>query len=216
MFLRRCERSKNGKKHTYWTLVESVRTAQGSRQKVVAYLGELKACEQSGWAQLGQRLQGDEKPQPTLFDPPHHDDPLPEDETVLVRLKDIRLERLRDFGDVWLAWGLWRLLELDRLLAELMPAGREGVPWPTVAAILTLARLCAPASELHIENVWYRRTALEDLLGVPVEQVHTDRLYAGLDQLLPHKEALEKHLKERLGNLFELKFDLFLYDITST
>ncbi|HMD59462.1 MAG TPA: IS1634 family transposase, partial [Steroidobacteraceae bacterium] len=216
MFLRRCERSKNGKTHTYWALVESIRTAKGSRQKVVAYLGELKPSEQSGWAQLGQRLPDAHKPQPSLFDPPHHDDPVAEEDQVLVRLKDIRLERLRDFGDVWLAWGLWRLLGMDTLLTQLLPAGREEVPWPTVAAILTLARFCAPASERHIENVWYRRTALEDLLGVPVAAVHTDRLYAGLDRLLPHKEALEKHLKERLGNLFDLKFDLFLYDITST
>jgi transposase len=216
MFLRRCERSKNGKTHTYWALVESIRTAKGSRQRVVAYLGELKPSEQNGWAQLGRQLQGQRQPQPSLFDPPHHDDPLSEEETVLVRLKDIRLERLRDFGDVWLAWGLWRLLELDTLLAGLLPRGREDVPWATVAAILTCARFCEPASELHIENVWYRRTALEDLLGVPVERVHTDRLYAGLTQLLPHKEAIEKHLKHRLGDLFELKYDLFLYDITST
>jgi transposase len=216
MFLRRCERSKNGKTHTYWALVESIRTAKGSRQRVVAYLGELQPSEQTGWAQLGPQLRGERQPQPSLFDPPHHDDPLAEEETVRVRLRDIRLERLRDFGDVWLAWGLWRLLELDTLLAGLLPRGREDVPWATVAAILTLARFCEPASELHIENVWYRRTALEDLLGVPVERVHTDRLYAGLTQLLPHKEAIEKHLKHRLGDLFELKYELFLYDITST
>jgi transposase len=216
MFLRRCERRKNGKSHTYWALVESIRTARGSRQRVVAYLGELKASERSGWAQLGPRLQRRERPQPSLFDPPHYDDPLADEERVLVRLKDIRLERLRDFGDVWLAWGLWRLVGLDTLLESLLPPGREEVPWPTVAAILTLARFCAPASELHIENVWYRRTALEDLLGVPVEQVHTDRLYAGLDALLPHKEAIEQHLKKRLGDLFELDYELLLYDITST
>ena len=216
MFLRRCERRKNGKTHTYWALVESMRTAQGSRQRVVAYLGELKPSEQDGWAQLGRRLDGAAQPQPSLFDPPHFDDPVSDDEQVLVRLKDIRLERLRDFGGVWLALGLWRLLGLDRLLLGVMEPGREEVPWPTVAAILTLARFCQPASELHIETTWYRRTALEDLLGVAVEQVHTDRLYAGLDALLPHKEAIEKHLKERLGDLFELDYELLLYDITST
>jgi transposase len=85
-----------------------------------------------------------------------------------------------------------------------------------VAAILTIARFCEPSSELHIEDTWYRRTALEDLLGVAVEKVHTDRLYAGLDQLLPHKAAIERHLKERLGDLFDLHYDLLLYDITST
>ena len=85
--------------------------------------------------------------------------------------RGIRLERLRDFGDVWLAWGLWRLLELDTLLAQQLPPGGEDVPWATVAAILTIARFCEPTSELHIEHTWYRRTALDDLLGVPVRWV---------------------------------------------
>jgi transposase len=215
MFLRRYERRKNGKRHTYWALVESIRTARGSRQRVVAYLGELKRGQRSGWAQLGQRLNGKQRPQPSLFNPPHYDDPT-DDEPVLVKLKGVCLERLRDFGDVWLALGLWRLVGLDELLSSLMPDGREEVPWPVVAAILTIARFCEPSSELHIEDTWYRRTALEDLLGVPIERVHTDRLYAGLDHLLAHKEAIEKHLEERLGNLFDLNYDLLLYDVTST
>jgi transposase len=215
VFLRRCERRKNGKAHTYWALVESVRTARGSRQRVVAYLGELKRSEQSGWAQLGRRMAGNGDPEPSLFDPPHYDDPA-DDELVLVRLKDIQLERLRDFGDVWLASGLWRLLGMDRLLDDLMPSGREDVPWPAVAAILTIARFCEPSSELHIADTWYRRTALDDLLGVAVEHVTDDRLYVGLDHLLPHKEAIERHLKRRLGDLFDLDYDLLLYDVTST
>ena len=215
MFLRRCERRKNGKRHTYWALVESIRTARGSRQRTVAYLGELAASEQSGWAQLGRKLDGQPPPERSLFDPPHYDDPA-DDEPVLVCLSGVRFERLRDFGDVWLALGLWRLLQLDRLLAKLMPLGREDVGWSDMAAILTLARFCEPASELHIEHTWYRRTALDDLLGVPVEKVNTDRLYAALDILLPHKEAIEKHLRERLGYLFDLPCDLLLYDVTST
>jgi hypothetical protein len=132
-----------------------------------------------------------------------------------VQLRGVRLERLRDFGDVWLALGLWRLLGLDTLLGAKMPAGRAEVPWATVAAILTLARFCAACSELHLEDHWYARTALEDLLGVPAEKVHTDRLYAGLDRLLEHKESVEKHLQERLGDLFDLKYELLLYDVTS-
>ncbi len=215
MFLRRCNRRKNGKQHTYWALVESYRTARGSRQRVVAHLGELKANEQNGWAQLAQRLNGKSRPPRSLFDPPHYDDP-GDDEPVEVNLKGVRLERLRDFGDVWLALGLWRLLGLDSLLSEVMTEGREEVSWPMMAAILTIARFCEPSSELHIEDTWYRRTALEDLLGVTPGKVHTDRLYAALDQLLPHKEAIEKHLKERLGELFDLEYELLLYDVTST
>jgi transposase len=223
MFLRRCERSKNGKRHTYWALVESYRTARGSRQRVVAYLGELKPSEENGWAKLGAHLERKDRkqqPQLSLFDPPP--DPAasqssasPEEE-VRVRLSGVQLDRLRDFGDVWLAWGLWRMLGLDKLLERKIEAGREEVPWATVAAILTIARFCEPSSELHIEEKWYRRTALEELLGVAPEKVHTDRLYVGLDQLLPHKETLEKHLRQRFGELFELKCDLLLYDITST
>ena len=117
MFLRRCERSKNGKRHTYWALVESYRTARGSRQRVVAYLGELKPSEENGWAKLGAHLERKDRkqqPQLSLFDPPP--DPAaiqssasPEEE-VRVRLSGVQLDRLRDFGDVWLAWGLWRML----------------------------------------------------------------------------------------------------------
>jgi hypothetical protein len=203
MFLRRYERRAKGGRRTYWALVESVRTGKGSRQRVVAYLGELGRSEQSGWAQLGRSLSGRQRPSRSLFDPPHYDDPSDE-EPVLVRLRDVRFERLRDFGDVWMAWGLWRLLGLDKLLDGLTPAGREEVAWPVVAAILTIARFCEPQSELHIENTWYRGTALEDLLGVSPEKIHTDRLYEGLDRLLPHKPAIEKHLKDRLGDLFDL------------
>jgi transposase len=184
----------------------------------VSYLGELAKHEESGWAKLGRHLDGKQaarRPQLSLFDPPCLAEP-DEDEPVLVKLRGVRFERLRDFGDAWLAWGLWRMLGLDELLAGRIQAGREEIPWSTVAAILTIARFCEPASELHIEEKWYRRTALDDLLGVPPEKVHTDRLYAGLDQLLPHKEAIEKHLRQRLGELFPLRCELLLYDITST
>ena len=215
MFLRRFERRKGRKRHTYWALVESYRTEQGSRQRVVAYLGELKRSEQDGWAQLGRRLNKEDRPQPSLFDPPIYNEP-DDGEPILVKLDGVRMERLRDFGEVWLALGLWRLLGLDALLSELLPPGREDVPWPVVAAILTIARFCEPSSELHIEETWYRRTALDDLLGVSPELVNKDRLYVGLDRLLECKESLERHLKDRLGNLFDLNYDLLLYDITST
>src|SRR3989304_5737913 len=215
MFLRRFQRRKNGKDHAYWALVESYRTAGGSRQRIVSYLGELQATEQSGWAQLSHKLNGKGSRQRTFFDPPVPENSA-DDGPVLVQLNGVRLERLRDFGDVWLALGLWRMLGLDRLLQELMTEGREEVAWSVVAAILVLARFCEPSSELHIETTWYRNTALEDLLGVAAGKVHTDRLYAGLDALLPHKEAIEKHLKERLGNLFDLDYELLLYDVTST
>jgi hypothetical protein len=214
MFLKRMRRRVGRKRFTYWALVESIRTERGPRQRVVAHLGELRSGERAGWAALARHLERKGRPQASLFDPPAY--PEPPEEYQVVDLKGLRLERMRDFGDVWLAWGLWRLLGLDGLLQRLMPAGKEEVSWPAVAAILTIARFCEPSSELHIEDTWYPRTALDDLLGVQAAKVHTDRLYDGLDQLLPHKDAIEKHLSARLGELFDLKYDVLFYDITST
>ncbi len=127
MFLRRCQRHKDGKVHTYWALVESYRTKKGSRQRVVTYLGELKPSERNGWAELGRQLDRKQRPQPTLFDPPAVEETA-DDEPVLVDLKGVRLERLRDFGDAWLALGLWRLVELDVLLEKLLPQGARMCP----------------------------------------------------------------------------------------
>jgi len=214
MFLRRFRKRCSGKTHSYWALVESYRTERGSRQRVVCYLGALKPGEESGWDRLGDNLQGKAKPAPSLFDPPVRPDPEPEVATILP--KKVRLENLRDFGDVWLALGLWRLLELDVLMAKVLPSGREEVPWAQMAAILVAARFCGPQSELHIEQMWYRDTSLADLLGVSADKVHTDRMYACMDFLLPQKEALEKHLKGRIGELFAPSCELLLYDVTST
>jgi transposase len=226
MFLRTCRKRKNGKTHTYWALVESYRTPKGSRQRVLAYLGELAAGEQSGWAKLSQKLAGKEqtadgKPPErirTLFQlapapelPQEHSE-----EAVLVRVRGVRLERSRDFGDVYLGWCAWRLLGLDTFLKKVLPAGREDVPWHQMAAVLTLARFCEPSSEHHIETVWYPRTALDGILDIPAEKIHTDRLYAALDHLLPLKSRLEAHLRDTCQTLFDLKYEILLYDITST
>jgi transposase len=97
-----------------------------------------------------------------------------------------------------------------------MPQGREAIPWSQMAALLVIARLCEPSSELHIAEDWYRKTALEDILGLDPERLYDNRLYRALDRLLPHKEAIERHLKKRLGELFDLEYDLLLYDVTST
>ena len=214
MFLKRLVRRKKGKAHTYWALMESYRTAKGPRNRVVAYLGSLSSGERSGWAHFADKLNGESVADPSLFEP--KDLPGDENHFEVVRVKGVQLKRLRDFGDVYLALILWRLLGLDKLLAQLMPSGREDVSWSVMSAILTIARFCEPSSELHIEDTWYRRTALADLLDVKAAQVHTDRLYAALDRLLPHKRAIEDHLRGRLGRLFDIKYDLLLYDVTST
>jgi hypothetical protein len=195
--------------------LESYRSAKGSRHRVVAYLGKLSAGETSGWEKLSARLEGKAAKEPGLFDAvAAEDDAI--GETALVDLKNVQLANVREFGQVWLAWTLWRMLGLDELLMRQMSRGLEAVPWHVTAAILCIARFCRPSSELHIERHFYPKSALEDLLNVPAAQVQTDRLYRGLDQLLGHKKAIEQHLRQRMGRLFDLRFDILLYDLTST
>jgi transposase len=209
VYLRHSRIRKDGKTHTYWRLVRSVRRHGKVVQETVAQLGELDAEGRAKARALARTITGRDE-QRELFE-----DVGPE-RSVPVRLQQVRLERGRSFGDVWLGWTLWRALKLDALCAELLPEGREAVPWSVMAAVLVIGRLCEPASELHIAEDWYRRTALEDLLTLPSETVNDDRLYRTLDRLLPHKQAIERHLKERLGELFALEYDLLLYDVTST
>ena len=207
MYLRRCYRQKDGKRHGYWALVESYRTSRGPRQRVVAYLGEMDAAGRLGLHQQAagpaavaqRRLFGDVEPQ-----------------WMEVDLKRIAVERKRAFGGPWLGLQLCRRVGLVDFIERTLATGKEEIPWPLMAQILILARLCNPSSELHIAEHFYESSALSDLLGVAAEKVNEDRLYRALDQLLPHKEALEKHLKNRLGELFELDYDLLLYDVTST
>ena len=210
MYLRHTTVRKNGKTHSYWRLVRSVRRGRRVVQETVAQLGELDEQGRARAGALALRITGREE-QYELFEAPAG-----RSEPVAVRLDHIRLERARRFGDVWLGWRLWRALALDRFCEDRLVEGRERAPWPAIVAILVIARLCEPASELHIAEDWYRRTALDDLLGVPAERVNDDRLYRALDRLLPHKQALETHLKERLGALFDLDYELLLYDVTST
>lgn len=207
MYLRRCYRSKDGKRHAYWALVKSVRTAQGPRQQVVAYLGEMDESGRMGVQELA-RGEGPD-PQRELFDPPGP-------RWVEVDLSRVRVQNTRSFGGPWLAMQVVKKLGLAERLDQLMPIGREQVPWALTALVLVICRLCDPSSELKIAESLFGQSALPDLLGVGTEQVNDDRLYRALDRLLPHKTELEKHLKRRLGELFELKYDLLLYDVTST
>ena len=210
MYLRHTTLKKNGKAHTYWRLVRSVRREGKVVQETVATLGELDA-EGRAKARALARQMGARPAEPGLFDAPT----LPSG-PVPVHLDKIRLERPRDFGAVWLGWTLWRALRLDEFLDHAVERGREDAPWPQMAAVLVLARLCEPSSELHVAEDWYRKTALPDLLGIAAEKVNENRLYRALDALLPHKVDLEKHLRARLGELFDVSYDLLLYDMTST
>jgi transposase len=212
VYLRHTTRRKDGKSHVYWRLVRSVRRGGKVVQETVAQLGELDAEGRARAAELARNICGhaQERGQGQLFDSTRPS------EALAVKLDGVRLERSRSFGAVWLGLKLWQALKLDEVSREHLPAKRERVPWTDVIALLVIARLYEPSSELYVAEKWYRTTALEDLLGVSAETIYDERLYRALDRLLPHKEALEKHLVKRLGELFDLDYDLLLYDVTST
>jgi transposase len=209
MYLRHTIRKKDGKVHRYWCLVRSVRVGRRVIQQTVAHLGELDNEGRIQARALAHRLIGVPEQAPLFSDGSEH-------LTVPVRLKGIRVERSRQFGDVYLALALWRGTGLAQLCNELLPTGKERVAWEKIAAILVAARLCEPASELHIAEDWYRRTALCDLLQVGDEEINKDRLYRGLDHLLKHKATIEAHLSRRAGELFAVQNEVLLYDVTST
>ena len=216
MFLRLNRRTKDGKDHTYWSLVETVRTPDGPRQKTLCYLGELNSSAQARWLKTIEVFneQG-EAQQLKLF--PAHVEPPPDDPQVArVLLNKVRLERTRQFGSCWLGLALWKRLELDRFFADAVDEQEADVPWSRVAAVLAINRLCAPGSELAVEERWYPSTALDDLLGIEEGKLNDTRLYRCLDRILPHKTKLERHLKQRYGELFGAEFDVLLYDLTST
>ena len=199
MFIRPYFRTTNGKRRAYWALVESYRTERGPRQRIVAWLGQLDEAGRLGVREAALQRSGDT--QQTLFEEP-------KPQWVEVDAAAVRVEGCRQFGGPWLALELIRWLGLDDFLRRVMPCGRETVPWSTSALLLIIARLCEPSSELHIAEHFYRKTALPDLLGVPIEKVDDNRLYRALDALLPHKGELEIFLKEKLGELFELEYDV--------
>ncbi len=209
MFIRPFYRRKNGKRHAYWALVESHRTPSGPRQRIVGYLGALPEGVRKG---VKSTLQGSSaSAQASLF--PESDG---EAEHVEVDSKRVRVENPRAFGGAWLAMELIRALGLDSFIASVLPRGGETVPWHLTALILVICRLLNPSSELHIAEHFYASTALADILGVSGHHIYDNRLYRGLDRLLEKKEELETFLKERLGSLFKLEYDILFYDITST
>src|SRR3990172_8916139 len=209
MFFRPTYVRKNGRRVAYWRLVESYRTARGPRQRTVAYLGQIDEAGRLG-------VQDAAEPQPSSDQQTLFLESNPEPRFVEIDHARVRVENCRQFGGPWLALELVKKLGLHEFLKRVMPRGREEVPWSLTALILVVARLCEPWSELRIAEHFYRQSALCDLLGVPVDKVDDNRLYRGLDELLPHKPALEAFLKQRIGELFAIEYDLLLYDVTST
>jgi transposase len=189
-------------------LVKSLRTAKGPRQQIVAYLGDLDEAGRLGVQQAASGADSSAE-QLEMFDVSHP-------RYVEVDVSGVVVEGMRRFGGPWLALQLIGKLGLKSELDRLMPAGREDVPWSIMSLVLVICRLCDPSSELRIAEHLYERSAMPELLGVGADKINDDRLYRALDELLPHKTELEKHLKLRLGELFNLSYDLLLYDVTST
>jgi transposase len=202
MFLRRHIIRKSGKKHCYWALVESYRTDKGVRQRVVGYIGDITKKQAKALELSAERC---DSYQTDFLSPEELPDKLE------IEPKKTRTERQREFGGVWLGNKLFGKLGLDDFYKQ------QGCDdWLTIFKILTISRFYHPSSELHIAEHLYEHSAMEDFFGIPAAQIYDNRLYRGLDHLLVHKQALQQHLKQTLGSLFDIKYDLFLYDVTST
>jgi len=219
MFLKRQRRYAGGVTYEYWTLVRTVRTARGPRHQVVACLGKLdtEAMQRArGWSDVDALLEGRERPVQLELGAPAATTTPTGPQWRQVDLSGVRVERLRQFGRVYLGLALWRRLGLHTLLAELLPDGEEDIGWDLTACVLALGRFCGQLSELAVAERWYDDTALDDLLGVPLEKINDARLYRGLDRLLPQKDALCQHLLGRYRDWFGVRFEFLFYDVTST
>jgi transposase len=216
MFLRPHQRSKDGKDHTYWSLVETVRTANGPRQRTLCYLGELNGSAQARWLKSVEVFNEQGEAQQLKLFPSHVEVPDDDPQVARVLVDRVRLERTRQFGACFLGWELWKHLALDRFFEQAVDDDPADIAWSRVAAVLAINRLCAPGSELAVEERWYPATALDDLLEIAEGKINDTRLYRCLDRILPHKTKLEQHLKQRYGELFGAEFDVLLYDLTST
>jgi len=222
MFLRRRHKIMDGERYEYWSLVETVRTSRGPRHRTIAQLGKLLPEEivtAEGWDSLDDVLSGGAKSCPrqgSLFE--SREEKLYEGRALwkTIDVSRVRVERVREFGRSYVGLLLWRRLGLDKILKDLVPGGKESVGWDTTACVLTLGRFSAVLSELSIAEKWYSDTALEDLLGIPVESLNSNRLYRGLDHFLPHKDALSSHLIRKYEDWFGVNFEFLLYDVTST
>src|SRR6266513_682080 len=216
MFLRSNHRIKDGKDHTYWSLVETVRTPDGPRQRTLCYLGELNGSAQARWLKTIEVFNEQGEAEQLKLFPSHIEPPEDDPQVARVLLNKVRLERTRQFGACYLGLELWKRLELDHFFEEAIDEAPADVPWSRIAALLTINRLCAPGSELAVEQRWYPSTALDDLLVIEEGKINDTRLYRCLDRLLPHKTKLERHLTARYGELFQAEFDVLLYDLTSS
>jgi hypothetical protein len=218
MFLRSTLRKKNGKDHEYFSIVENRRVAGGQVvQRHVLYLGEINSTQQEAWRKTIEIFEeGQICPRTVALFPEDRAVEVSSDEIVRIRLKDLQLRRPRQWGACWLAGQLYEKLELDRFWAQKLPISRKGTRWDLVLQTLVTYRLLDPGSEWRLHRQWFETTAMADLLGADFGLAESHKLYGCLDLLRPHKRALFGHLVGRWKDLFNAKFDVLLYDLTST
>ena len=219
MFLRRTIRKKDGKQHRYWSVVENRRVAGGRVvQKHLLYLGEINDSQELAWRKSIEVLdESCARPRPlALFAEDRCDGVLPDASIVRLNLSELRLCRPRQWGACWLALRLWQELQFDRFWAERLAASRKGTHWDQVLFVLVAYRLLEPGSEWRLHRQWFERTALADLLGADFAVAGIHKLYRCHDRLLEHKQAVFDHLTRRWRDLFNARFDVLLYDLTST
>jgi hypothetical protein len=219
MFLRSTIRRKDGKEHRYWSLVENRRVGGGRvQQRHVLYLGEINSSQELAWRKSIEVLEdgGIEPRTLALFPEDRCEGVLPDDSVVRLRLSQLRLCRPRQWGACWLTLKLWEQLQLDRFWAERLAHSRKGTRWDQVLLVLVAYRLIAPGSEWRLYRHWYEQSALSDLLGADASLADIHKLYRCHDLLLAHKQAMFDHLVGRWRDLFNVTFDVLLYDLTST
>lgn len=218
MFLRCHSRKKNGKRHRYWSVVESRRVLGGqSVQRQVLYLGEISDSQESAWRRTIRVFDEDtsESRQVSLF-PSDREIPADQADALSVKLSEMTLLRPRSFGDCWLGCVLWEELGLSQFFQKQLNESRGEVPWDKVIQLLAVNRLIEPGSEFAVHRRWFLGSAMDELLGCDFAVAEKDRLYRCLDRLLPHKDELCRHLVQKWKTLFDASFDVLLYDLTST
>jgi transposase len=218
MFLRSHQRIKDGKEHRYYSIEESRRLQSGRvAQRRVLYLGEINATQQAAWRKTLEVFDEQQQGYTTLSLFPE-DRPVPAGavDSIQVKLSEMKLRRARPYGNCWLGCELWRQLELDRFWEQKLERGREEVSWAQVLELLVVNRLIDPGSEFRLHRLWFDQSAMDVLLGVDFAVAEKDRLYRCLDRILKHKSDLFVHLQQRWKNLFDVSFDVLLYDLTST
>jgi hypothetical protein len=219
MFLRYKDRRKDGKQHRYWSVVENTRVAGGRVvQRHVLYLGEINGTQELAWRRSIEVLEdGEARPRTlSLFPEDRCEGLLADASIVRVKLSELRLRRPRQWGACWLALTLWRELQLDLFWSELLGVSRKGTRWGQVLFVLVAYRLLAPGSEWRLHREWFLRSALADLLGGDAGLAEIHKLYRCHDRLLIYKQAVFDHLAARWRDLFNISYDVLLYDLTST